>query len=217
MSKKVCIIFLLIGFLSVFKNNIYCKELHIMESGFRAKKVKFPFYIYHGYGAVDKLNFLPTGRMADEMTICLIGNWKKDPYVGYSCIKVVYDVSKPKFNERHWAGLFWLFPANNWGIVPNQGYDLRGAVKLVFHAKGDKGGEKISFTMGGVQGEFGDSGEAKEITVILTRKWKQYEIPLEKVDLKYIIGGFCWTANQINNPDGAVFYLDKIYYTDKED
>ena len=30
--------------------------------------------------------------------------------------------------------------------------------------------------------------------------------------MSYIIGGFCWSANVDNNPEGATFYLDEIKF-----
>ncbi|MBN1897763.1 MAG: hypothetical protein JW827_03215 [Spirochaetes bacterium] len=183
----------------------------------KGKKVTFPFYLYKNYGSIGNVHYFPTGRMGDYLTIRFWGNCKQKPFQGISCIKVVYDpVFDPEMNEEHWAGVFWLNPANNWGFIPHQGYDLRGATKLVFYARGEQGGEEVRFTMGGVRGPYPDSGCTDEMVVTLSKKWKRYQISLKGIDLSYIIGGFCWVVSYQNNSQGSVFYLDEIYYTDRE-
>ena len=61
-------------------------------------------------------------------------------------------------------------------------------------------------------GEFSDSDSAVIGPVILTKDWQQYTIDLKGKDMSYVIGGFCWSANIDNNPEGATFYLDEIKY-----
>jgi len=43
-------------------------------------------------------------------------------------------------------------------------------------------------------------------------EWDLITIPLTGVDLSYVLGGFGWVTNNVQNPDGVVFYLDKIRY-----
>jgi hypothetical protein len=178
----------------------------------QTEKAAFPFYIYGSFGDADKVHFHPSGRMGDVHSVRLWGNCRESPLTGTSCIKVIYDVSATSRRSIGWAGVYWLSPANNWGRVPDMGYDLRGARRLVFHARGSNGGEKISFKLGGVWNEYGDTTEACLPAVTLTNQWKKYEIPLPNNNLHRIIGGFCWSASAKDNPNGAVFYLDEIYY-----
>jgi hypothetical protein len=46
-----------------------------------------------------------------------------------------------------WGGVVWQHPANDWGDA-NGGFNLTGAKKLTFWARGEKGGEKVSFEFG---------------------------------------------------------------------
>ncbi len=112
-----------------------------------------------------------------------------------------------------WIGIYWQNPANNWGSK-RAGFDLRGAKKLTFWARGEKGGEIISeFKMGGIAGEFSDSASAGIGPAMLTQDWKQYEIDLTGQDLSHIIGGFGFSLSGDDNPaEGTVFYLDTIRY-----
>src|SRR6185295_16284279 len=111
-----------------------------------------------------------------------------------------------------WAGVYWVFPGSNWGTRKG-GYDLSGAHKLSFWARGEKGGEVIQeFKIGGIAGKFRDSDTAGIGPIELSTEWKRYEIELEGVDLSYISGGFCWSTNLDRNKDGCTFYLDDIVY-----
>jgi hypothetical protein len=92
---------------------------------------------------------------------------------------------------------------------------LTGYKKLVFWARGEKGGETIDkFFTGGISGqtEEGDSDEASVSPVSLTKEWKEYTIDLTGLDLSHIIGGFGFAANADANPNGVVMYVDEIRY-----
>jgi hypothetical protein len=90
---------------------------------------------------------------------------------------------------------------------------LNGAHEVIFKAKGANGGETISqFKIGGITGNYSDSGSAAIGPVTLSKQWKQYEISLEGQELSSISGGFCWTMTRDENPQGAVFYLEDIRY-----
>jgi len=132
---------------------------------------------------------------------------KENPHSGATCIKIIYA------GGGGWAGLFWQNPANNWGNEPG-GYDLKGAKKLVFWARGEKGGEKISeFKIGGIAGPYSDSDQASIKDITLTPDWKEYTIDLSGKDLSHIVGGFCWIIRDASISYGSItFYLDDIYY-----
>ena len=175
------------------------------------KKVEsMPFYVYAD-GRSAKNHFVPSGWMPDANTakdIKYENASKEDPYLGESCIKIQYnDVSGTR-----WAGIYWQNPPNNWGSV-DAGYDLSKATKLTFWARGAKGGERIeTFKVAGIMGEYSDSDSAEIGPVILNKEWTQYPIDLKGKDMSYVIGGFCWSTNIDNNPEGCTFYLDEIKY-----
>jgi hypothetical protein len=174
-----------------------------------APTTNFPFYVYADNGSLDN-HFIPSGWMppAAARDIKVNGNWTEAPYSGASCIRVEYK------STGGWAGIYWQQPANNWGTVPNAGFNLQGATKLTFWAKGETGTEMINeFKMGGMSaGEYPDSDSASIMSIQLTKEWKKYEIDLRGRDLSHVIGGFGWAANIDSNPQGVVFYLDDIRY-----
>jgi len=174
------------------------------------KSANMPFYVYSDNGAITN-HYIPSGWMpaSASQDLKFDQSWKENPYLGNSCIKITY---KDNSGTR-WAGIYWQNPANNWGNVDG-GYDLSKATKLVFWARGEKGGERIEeFKVGGIMGEYSDSDSASIGPVILNKEWTKYEIDLKGKDMSYIIGGFCWATNVDVNPEGgATFYLDEIRY-----
>ncbi|RKX90882.1 MAG: hypothetical protein DRP84_12450 [Spirochaetes bacterium] len=173
------------------------------------RKATFPFYIYK-----DKLSrgnhYCPSGWMGDYSAIRLNDNCKEDPYKGKTCMKWTY--SGEATEGASWAGVFWQNPPNNWGKIKG-GYDLTGAKKLTFWARGEKGGEIVEFKVGGITGDYSDTTEVTTGPISLTKDWKQYTIDLSDEDLSYISGGFCWVASALDVPEGGItFYLDEIVY-----
>ena len=152
-------------------------------------------------------HYFPSGWIGDISAIDLDTDWPTDSHSGSSCIRVTFTA-----NGDNWAGIYWQEPENNWGTVPNGGYNLEGASKVTFWARGENGGEKVEFFVGGIQGQYPDS-LAKMSTgyVTLTNSWYKYTINLSG-DLSNVVGGFGWVTNSPNNPDGATFYIDDIKY-----
>jgi hypothetical protein len=168
-----------------------------------------PFSVYTDESAPDN-HFASTGWMGDYADITVDGAFTVNPRSGSTSIKVTY--SKMASQGAGWAGVYWQEPGNNWGNRPG-GFDLTGATKLTFWARGDKGGEVINeFKMGGIKGQYPDSTAAGIGPVVLTQEWKQYTINLTGKPLTNVIGGFCWATSLDKNPNGAVFYLDDIRY-----
>jgi len=130
------------------------------------------------------------------------------------CLRVNYKASGPK----GWAGIYWQNPANNWGDVAGRaGYDLRGATRLTFWARGEKGGERIhEIRVGGIVGQYPDSDVATMKNIRLTKEWKSYTIDLSGKDLRHIIGGFGFFVNKAEDSGGVQFYLDDIIYEGPE-
>ena len=149
--------------------------------------------------------------MGDYQDITLAPDVLENPHSGSTCIKIT--VTNKASSGARWTGLYWQNPANNWGSAASGGFDLKGAHKLTFWARGEKGGERIEeFKMGGISGAFPDSDTAGIGPVVLTQEWKQYTCDLAGKDLSHIIGGFAWSTTLDVNPEGCVFYLDDIKY-----
>lgn len=239
MKRLYCLIlfFIAVSFMELNANVSYSQDTEnsiVEEAEIRAMCVlgqpvkNFPFYVYKEGNSAEN-NFFSTGNMGDFRTFQGDGYCAESPYEGLSCFKISYE--KDEATSYGWAGLYWQYPPNNWGNVP-KGYDLSGAKKLTFWARGKDGGEVINkFQVGGINGEYRDSGVTSIGPVTLSKEWKQYEIDLAKMNdsiiisnevkdcwpfmqpLSRIIGGFCWaTSMDANQNNGITFYLDEIRF-----
>jgi len=167
------------------------------------------FPVYTDENSPDN-HYFPSGWMGDYSDMDFDASHMNNPHAGTTCVCIKYKTGSTQ--GAGWAGIYWQNPPNNWGSRPG-GYDLTGAGRLVFWARGENGGERVEeFKMGGISGEYFDSDVAGIGPVVLTKDWKQYVIDLEGKDLSSVIGGFCWAANLDNNPEGLTFYLDDIRY-----
>jgi hypothetical protein len=128
-----------------------------------------------------------------------------------SCHVVTY--APPASGGKGWGGVYWQFPANNWGTKP--GYDLpTGAKQVAFSAKGLKGGEKVTFLAGGIIGAgnpYSDSVKAMT-TVTLTTDWAPYTIDLSGQSYTQVIGGFGWTMAAADVGTSGGFFVDDIQW-----
>jgi hypothetical protein len=175
------------------------------------KKEPRRFYVYSDAGAKGNhgewTNFMPkeAGKM---IKLSLVE--KANPYSGSTCIRV--DV---QWVEPYWCGVVVASMPEYWGEKPGKGYNLRKAKKLVFHARGLKGGEVIQVKTA-IAGDkrHGDSTLIAPATPWrkLTTKWQRFELDLEGYDLRRVITPFCFVTSKDYNPQPITFFLDEIYF-----
>ena len=172
-----------------------------------------PFPVYTNFADPGN-HYVPSGFMGDRSAVTMTEDWTGQPHDGKACIKVTY--GGPVAGGVGWAGLYWQDPVDNWGTVPGPvGYDLSQATRLTFWVRGETGGERVQFLVGGIDGDYGDSlyPAVKTPVLRLSTTWRQVTIDLTGADLTQIIGGFGWVATGQDNPVGATFYLDDIGYS----
>jgi hypothetical protein len=107
-----------------------------------------------------------------------------------------------------WAGVYWQFPANNWGTQTGQILPA-GAKSISFYAWGSKGGETVAF-FAGLQPY--DGFYVASNAIALTTTPTQYTLNLSKVSYGKVIGGFGWSDN-VHGADPVVFYIDDVEWT----
>ena len=169
-----------------------------------------PFWVYNDKGSREN-HFVPSGFMPNGNCVKMNDAWQEKCREGRACIKIIYDIACSE-EDQEWAGIYWLNPANNWGSRKG-GFNLKGATKLTFWAKGKSGGERIEeFNIGGITGDYPDTDTAMIGPVVLTNDWRKYTIDLRGKDLSYISGGFSWTTSVKVNSEECVFFLDSIRY-----
>lgn len=166
----------------------------------------FPIYFDENFAYN---HFYPTGWMADWRNLAFADNCREDPYAGSTCIKITYS---PRNNPGEgWAGIYWQEPENNWGEEPG-GFDLTGAQRLSFVARGTTGKEQMEIGFAGLTGSLSSDSVQPGITekILLKKHWEYHEVNLKGRNLGQIIGGFSVVLKAAQNPEGCTIYLDDI-------
>ncbi len=168
-----------------------------------ARAATLPLTIYDE--ADTPATYVPTGWMGNVKAIQLDPKCADDPHEGKTCLRVTYQ------DTKDWGGVVWQSPPNDWGDLPG-GYDLSGAKRLTFWARGAHGGEIVSFEFGLIAADkpFHDSAKGKLDRVTLTDEWTRYTIDLLGKDLSRIKTGFCWVVAADGKP--ITFDLDDIRF-----
>ena len=169
------------------------------------KAAKLPFVIYSEKGSPTN-HYAPSGWMGNIKAIRLDEGCRTQPHSGATCLRLEYQAA------AEWGGVVWQDPENDWGKAPG-GWNLTGAKRLVFWARGDKGGELVSCFKFGVLGtgnKFHDTASGSLNTVRLTTDWKRYSIDVSDKNLSCIKTGFAWIVVGQGKP--VVFYVDDIIF-----
>jgi hypothetical protein len=164
---------------------------------------QFPVSVYDD--DFEGMPWVPSGWMGGIESLALDGDYAENPHAGKTCIRLRYS------GEFGWAGVAWQHPANNWG-KQDGGFDLRGATHLEVWARGEYGGEHVSFGVGllGKDTAYPDSGQARVDDIVLEQGWQRYRVPLKNVDLSSIKTGFVVTVT--GRPTPVTVYLDSIRF-----
>ncbi|MEM1110172.1 MAG: glycoside hydrolase family 2 TIM barrel-domain containing protein [Planctomycetota bacterium] len=165
--------------------------------------VQLPLVVY-GDNMPGGAPYTPSGYMGDAQAITIDEASTDRPHAGATCLKATFA------NPGGWGGVVWQSPANDWGEKPG-GFDLSGATRLSFWARGSTGGEKVKIGFGilGRDAKFYDTAKSeREFT--LTRQWKQFSFDLAGKDLACIKSGFYWVVAGQGKP--LTFYFDDIVF-----
>lgn len=178
-----------------------------VEDGPQGKKSDLPFVVLDEPDTNS--GYYPSGWMGNTGAVTMDENCKDSPKSGKHCTKFGYTTG------GNWAGVVWQNPPDDWGDKDG-GFNLSGAKKLTFWARGENGGEKMKFGFGllGRDKKFYDTGKKETPEVTLTKDWKQYSLDLDGLNLNRIKSGFYWTLAGQGKP--ITFYLDRIVFEDKE-
>ncbi len=116
-----------------------------------------------------------------------------------------------------WGGVFWQYPANNWGTQP--GLQVApGAMQVHFKARGDKGGETVGFFAGikpkNAPAPNADGFEITNTDKKLTTDWQDFTLPLPPGSSYSggLVGPFAWGVGANGNTLPVKFYIDDITF-----
>lgn len=169
-----------------------------------ARKAEFPL-VLDDESREGRAPYVPSGWMGNTRQLKLDEASTDRPKVGEHCLKIQYLAGDA------WAGIVWQDPPQDWGDQPG-GWDLTGAKKLSFWARGAKGNESVSLGVGtiGPEKPFPDSARLDATKLTLSPDWKQYTIDLTGHDLSRIKSGLVFVV--AGQGEGITVYLDDIRY-----
>jgi hypothetical protein len=184
------------------------------DSSSTTMTTSLPFYVSD--------QFIPSGFMNDPTGITLSSGANggatcptRAPSMGGDCYVIQWASTGPA-----WAGVYWQYPSNNWGTEPGLTV-ASGATSVTFYARGDVGGETVTFKAGGINspistttGAYGDTFTVSSPTEVLTTDWQQYSLSLQGTSYEGgVLGGFCWVANETDAGNGNIkFYVDDLQW-----
>jgi hypothetical protein len=119
-------------------------------------------------------------------------------------------------NPAQFAGVTYLNPPNNWGTVPDGGFDLRNfSQAITWEARSLTGEVNVEFVIGGVtwiwdedarakvEAPYPDSMDRTSLGIYsLTSDWQSFEVDLSNIpkeEFQYVVGGFAWVINWGSN------------------
>ena len=169
--------------------------------------VEMPFYVLNNRLLPPIMNFALSGFMGDSADVRISGGYAAMLRDGFPSLRVSYSPS----GNMGWCGAVWQNPANNWGTFDG-GYNLEKAKTLNFWARGERGGEIVSFTCGGTAANYPDSDSLITGEIQLSDQWLEYVVDLTGIDTRYISAGFGFVVKRDLNPYGCTFFLDDVRY-----
>jgi len=192
-------------FYKVFTSVALCVAFASVAMAQDVPKADLPLKLYGDCEDEFDPPYIPSGWMGNAGGIERDDCWPTNPHSGKSCIKISY------IDSGKWGGIVWQNPADDWGEEPG-GFDLTGAKKLTFWARGETGGEMVEIKFGilGRNKPYHDSAKGSAGRIKLTPEWKQYEISVEGKDMTCIKTGFVWSLAGKKEP--ITIYLDDIQY-----
>jgi hypothetical protein len=167
-----------------------------------ARKADLPLVLYDEAGRAAP-PYAPSGWMGNSGAVKLDEACTERPASGKTCVRCDYTAN------GDWAGVIWQDPPGDWGDRAG-GWNLQGAKRIVWKARGAKGGEVVTFIFGLINPDkpYPDSTRRKLENVTLKGEWETYAIDVSADDLSRIKVGFGWTVAGQGKP--LAFYLDDI-------
>lgn len=185
--------------------NAATANVPLLVKGETSHAVRMPFPVYED--RFENMPWVPSGWMGGVEHLSLDGADASNPLAGEAAIRIRYE------GTYGWAGIAWQDPPNNWGDADG-GFNLEGAAELELWARGEYGGETVSFGVGLIDtGKPNpDSGITRIDGIELTREWQRFSVPLKRVDLSSIKTGFVVTLTGRSTP--VTIYLDSIRFVE---
>ncbi len=123
------------------------------------------------------------------------------------CHKFIYETGPMSMG---WGGLYWQYPANNWGKTNTPGYLIPpGAKSVAFYAWASASGPPVTFDIGISQA---DGFQVPSSEVLLSASPKRYVIDLGDVSYEDVVGAFSFST-KVPLTGSSELYLDDIVWS----
>jgi len=186
------------------------------------------WYVYRDGGSADNHGqwtfylidpTIPPDRVARTINRVLVPTLvsRPGPRDGATCAR--FDIQLQ--GEFQWVGIAVTGPAYRFGrpgvsFERDGAFDLTGARRLVFWARGERGDEYIQIKAA-VFGDVpnGDSARLPAATtwLPLTKAWSRYALDVSTMNLTRVVSLFAFVVDRAHNPGGTLtFYLGDIYF-----
>jgi hypothetical protein len=158
--------------------------------------------------SVDEAGFVPSGYFGDGETPRAIEMANDCPVRAGGQAGECHNATwTPGIGGEGFGGVFWLYPANNFGTMP--GLVLpQGATEIVFHAWGANGGEEVEF-FSGLSVEVDGYGASAGV-IALTDSPTEYSMSLCDANYDEVVSAFGWVAT--GSADPVSFFIDDIVW-----
>ncbi|MDR3689311.1 MAG: glycoside hydrolase family 2 TIM barrel-domain containing protein [Fimbriimonas sp.] len=166
-------------------------------------KVNLPYSIYSGTNGTQ--GYIPSGWMGNAGAMKIDMASTANPHSGDKCIRWDYTAGDS------WGAIAWQSPEGDWGDKPG-GFDLTGAKKLTLWARGQNGGEKVSFGVGIIKNDkkYADTAIVDGGKVELTQEWRKFTVDLSGKNLSRIKTGLLMTIG--GQGQGVTVYISDIQF-----
>jgi hypothetical protein len=162
--------------------------------------------------------FTPSGYMGDgevlgRLTASVDARCKDRPGGAQGdCYRFEY-----RRGAKGWAGVYWVYPANNWGSRPGRPIDGARFRQVRVRAASDSEGLATNFVVGGIADPTLPNRDrvGGATSEVIGRDWKQIRIDVSGQDFDHVIGAFAWSlAFPMNrdDEDAVVLYLDDLVW-----
>jgi len=126
------------------------------------------------------------------------------------CHKFTYTPTAIAAGGLSWAGVYWQYPANNWGTSPGKRI-AQGATKVTFYAASDVANTVVTFIVGMTMTVPYTDPVKIEFPIALTTTMSPYIVDLSGFTYDSVLGAFAWSiANPVGNAAPIAFTVDSI-------
>ena len=119
--------------------------------------------------------------------------------------------------DKRWAGVYWVYPANNWGSRAGRRIEGKRFNKVRFFAASATPDLLIGFYVGNISDSSLPHRDrvAGSTIVRIDTEWTPIEINVSGEDFDELLGAFAWSLAYPEDWDGetpVVLYLDDLVW-----